>query len=229
MRSLSLLVALVPLVVAAAADSVEPASRPVMHQLPPAAAGRPPSQRDLVAARIELKRRFREPLAHTDTATGASTAAAVLIDAAGQESDRALKWVLLLEARRLATAAGNAGAVARAVMLASATYDFDAVAAEYRALAEIPLRGIDAPRAGALAEVAENLSLRAEAEGRSELAADAQALAVRAWQRAGDIAAARRADSRLVALEPTKGATGRGRSARGSDTWPRGQSAGSSR
>lgn len=128
MRSLSLLVALVPLMAAAA----EPASRPLMHQLPPAAAGRPPSQRDLVAARTELKRRFREPLAHTETATGASTAAAVLIDAAGREDDRALKWLLLLEARRLATAAGNAAAVARAIVIASATYEFDAVAEEYR-------------------------------------------------------------------------------------------------
>jgi hypothetical protein len=228
MRSLSMFVALVPLA-AAAADPAEPAPRPVMHQLPPAAAGRPPSQRDLVAARTELRRRFREPLAHTDTATGASTAAAVLIDAAGREPDRALKWLLLLEARRLATAAGNAAAVARAVVLASATYEFDAVAEEYRSLAEIPLRGIDGPRAGALAEVAEKLSLRAEAEGRNDMAADAQALAVRAWQRAGNAAAARRADSRLAALEPGKTASDRGRSARGSDTWPRVPSAGSSR
>lgn len=225
MRSLSLLVALVPLMAAAA----EPASRPLMHQLPPAAAGRPPSQRDLVAARTELKRRFREPLAHTETATGASTAAAVLIDAAGREDDRALKWLLLLEARRLATAAGNAAAVARAIVIASATYEFDAVAEEYRALAEIPLRGIDGPRAGGLAQVAEQLSLRAEAEGRDELAADAQALAVRAWQRAGDLPAARRADARLTALEPASTTTVRGRSARGSEKWPRAPSAGSAR
>jgi hypothetical protein len=230
MRSASILVALLlgPLVAVAAEVSERP-PRPVMHQLPPAAAARLPSHRDLARARGELKRRFRGPLSQTETATGASAAASFLIDAAGQEDDRAVKWLLLVEARRLAAAAGNAATVARAVVLASATYEFDAVAEEYRSLAEIPLRGIDAPRAGALAEVAEELSLRAEAEGCTEMAADAQALAVRAWQRAGDIAAARQADSRLVALEPEKTATGRGRSARGSDTWPRGPSAGSSR
>jgi hypothetical protein len=222
-----LLFALVPLV--AAADSAEPPPRLVMHQLPPAAAGRPPSQRDLVEARVELKRRFREPLAHAATASGATAAAAVLIDAAGRESDRALKWLLLLEARRLATASGNAAGVARSVVLASAAYDFDAVAEEYRALAEIPLRGIDGSRARSLAEVAEKLSLRAEADGRNDMAADAQALAIRAWQRAGDAAAAKRADARLTALEPAKPATASGRSARDSDTWPRGRSAGSSR
>jgi hypothetical protein len=201
-----------------------------MHQLPPAAAARLPSPGDLVRARGELKRRFRGPLSHTETATGASAAAAFLIDAAGHEDDRAMKWLLLLEARRLAAAAGNAATVARAVVLASATYEFDAVAEEYRSLAEIPLRGIDEPRAGALAQVAEQLSLRAEAEGRTELAADAQALAVRAWQRAGDMPSARRADARLAVLDPPRPATApAGRSATGSDTSPRVPSGGSAR
>lgn len=228
MRAASILVVLVPLA-AAAADVADAPPRPVMHQLPPTAATRLPSQRDLVRARVELKRRFRGPLSHTETATGASTAAAVLIDAAGSEDDRALKWLLLLEARRLASAAGNAATVARAVVLASAAYEFDAVAEEYRALAEIPLRGIDEPRAGGLAEVAERLSLRAEAEGRTDMAADAQSLAVRAWQRAGDLVSARRADARLAALDPPRPANASGRSARGSGTWPRGPSAGSAR
>jgi hypothetical protein len=230
MRAASLLVTLafVP-GVAVAADVADRPPRPVMHQLPPAAAARLPSPGDLVRARGELKRRFRGPLSHTETATGASAAAAFLIDAAGHEDDRAMKWLLLLEARRLAAAAGNAATVARAVVLASATYEFDAVAEEYRSLAEIPLRGIDEPRAGALAQVAEQLSLRAEAEGRTELAADAQALAVRAWQRAGDMPSARRADARLAVLDPPRPATASGRSATGSDTWPRGRSAGSAR
>lgn len=228
MRSASILVVLVPLA-ATAADVAERPARPVMHQLPPAAAARLPSQRDIVRARAELKRRFRGPLSHTETATGASTAAAMLIDAAGREDDRALKWLLLLEARRLASAAGNAVTVARAVVLASAAYDFDAVAEEYRALAEIPLRGIDEPRAGDLAQVAEQLSLRAESEGRIDMAADAQSLAVRAWQRAGDLVSARRADARLAALEPAKLPSASGKSARGSGTWPRGLSAESAR
>ena len=230
MRAAAILVVLllVPLA-AVAADVAERPPRPVMHQLPPAAAARLPSHRDLARARVELKRRFRGPLSQTETATGASAAASFLIDAAGQEDDRALKWLLLVEARRLAAAAGNAATVARAVVLASATYEFDAVAEEYRSLAEIPLRGIDEPRAGTLAEVAEQLSLRAEAEGRSDLAADAQSLAVRAWQRAGDMIAARRADARLTVLDPPRPATASGSSARGSDTWPRGPSAGSAR
>jgi hypothetical protein len=231
MRAASLLVTLafVPFA-AVAADVADRPPRPVIHQLPPAAAARLPSPGDLVRARGELKRRLRGPLSHTETATGASAAAAFLIDAAGHEDDRAMKWLLLLEARRLAAAAGNAATVARAVVLASATYEFDAVAEEYRSLAEIPLRGIDEPRAGALAQVAEQLSLRAEAEGRTELAADAQALAVRAWQRAGDMPSARRADARLAVLDPPRPATApAGRSATGSDTLPRVPSGGSAR
>ena len=182
---------------AAAAGAAEPGERPVMRELPPAAVlDRPPSQRDLVDARAELQRRFREPLFRAGTAAGANRAADVLLDAAIGEPDRALKWAMLVEARRLAAAAGNALVIDQAIVLASASYEFDEIEAELRALAEIPLRGLDPGRAMRLAEVAERLATRAETDRRFADAIAAQSLAVRAWQRVGNKAAAVRAAER---------------------------------
>ena len=183
---------------AASAWAGEPTSeRPVMRELPPAAAfASPPSQRELVDARAELQRRFREPLARATTAAAANRAAESLLDAALAEEDRALKWLLLAEARRLAAAAGNALLVDQAIVLASASFEFDVIAEELRVLGEIPLRGLDPPRATALAEVAERLATRAETDGRRNDAVAAQRLAVRAWQRAGNAAAAAKAAAR---------------------------------
>ena len=185
----------------AAAVAAEPGERPVMRELPPAAVlDRPPSQRDLVDARAELQRRFREPLFRAGTAAGANRAAEVLLDAAIAEPDRALKWAMLAEARRLAAAAGNALVIDQAIVLASASYEFDEIEAELRALTEIPLRGLDPVRAVRLAEVAERLATRAETDRRFADAIAAQSLAVRAWQRAGNKAAALKAAERHDAL-----------------------------
>jgi hypothetical protein len=148
-----------------------------------------------------LKSRFREPLSHTETAAGAMLAAEVLFTASVEEEDRVLKWLMLDEARQLALAAGDAEAVSRAINLASAVYEFDAIDTELRSLAEIPLRGIDAGRASRLARVAENLAIRAETDGRTALAVSAQTLAIRGWQRVGDTPNARRASVRLKELE----------------------------
>jgi len=178
--------------------------RPVMRQLPPAAANGPPGARALLDARTEVRRRFRGVLADTRSGAGANRAAETLLEAATAEGDRGLKWALLEEARRQAAAAGNAPLVDRAVTMAAAVYDFDALEAEYETLNGIPLRGIDEPRAAALAQVAEQLAGRAESDGRREIAAAAQSLALRGWQRAGDEAAARRAAQRLVELDPDR-------------------------
>lgn len=179
------------------------AARPTMRQLPAAAAGTlPPTARQLVDARETFAERFREPLSRTRTVAGAHAAAALLLDAAAVEDDRALKWLMLAEARRLAAAAGDAATVDRAAVLAGASYEFDALAEECRALEEIPLRGLDPPRAAGLAGVAEGLATRAEADGRRDVAIDAQSLAIRAWERCGDIAAARRAAARLAEIDP---------------------------
>jgi hypothetical protein len=128
-------------------------------------------------------------------------AAEVLFTASVEEEDRVLKWLMLDEARQLALAAGDAEAVSRAINLASAVYEFDAIDTELRSLAEIPLRGIDAGRASRLARVAENLAIRAETDGRTALAVSAQTLAIRGWQRVGDTPNARRASVRLKELE----------------------------
>lgn len=176
--------------------------RPVMRQLPAAAAhASPPSARELVDARAELGRRFREPLSHADTAAGATQAATVMIEAAVNEQDRSLKWVLLEESRKLGVQAGDAPLISRAVALASAVFEFDAITTELRALLEIPLRGLSPARAAALAEAAEHVATRAEVDGRRDIAVDAQLLAIRGWQRAGDIAAARRAVLRHDQIE----------------------------
>jgi hypothetical protein len=192
---------LLPAVVGAA----EPDGRPVMRELPPPAVlESPPSQRDLVDARAELQRRFREPLFRANTAAGANRAAEVLLDAAIAEPDRALKWAMLTEARRLAASAGNALAIDQAIVLASANYEFDEIGAELRALGEIPLRGLDPGQAMRLAEVAERLATRAETDRRLDDAVAAQSLAIRAWQRAGNKPAAVQAAARHDALEAVR-------------------------
>jgi hypothetical protein len=182
------------------------AQRPVMRQLPPrAGADQPPASHDLVAARARVRRQFRAQLAQAKSSgAGATRAAEALLDAAVGETDRTLKWALLQEARRQAAAAGSAPLVDRAVTLAAALYDFDAIGETYQTLSGIPLRGIDESRAAALAAVAEQLAGRAEADGRAEMAAAAQSLALRGWQRAGDTAAARRAAARLSEIDPER-------------------------
>lgn len=180
-------------------------TRPTMQQLGEAGGpGKPPSSRDLVRARSELQRRFREPLSHADTAAGARLAAETLLTAATTESDRALKWLMLDEAKRLGEAAGQAGLVHRAITLASAAYDVDAIDAELRCLKQIPLRGLDAQRAATLASAAENIAIRAEADQRLDKAVSATLLAYRAWQRAGNKEAARLAAARHDALTRAK-------------------------
>ncbi|MFM8379736.1 MAG: hypothetical protein ACKOB1_10485, partial [Planctomycetia bacterium] len=167
--------------------------RPTMRQLaasPTLAA--PPSKRELVDARAALNARFKGPLSHTETAAGARTAATMLLDAAHDETEPALKWLLLDEARRLGAAAGSAEIVSRAITLTSAVFDVDELAAELESLGEIPLRALDPGRAGRLAEAAERIAARADTDGRPDLATDARLLAYKAWQRAGNPAAARR-------------------------------------
>jgi len=178
-----------------------PDLRPTMGQLAPDdGLDKPPSSRELAGSRAELKRRFREPLSHANTAVGARLAAETLLTAAATESDRSLKWLMLDEARQLGEATGQAALVNRAVTLASATYDFDAIETELRCLKQIPLRGLDATRAASLASVAEAIAIRAEADSRPDKAVAATLLAYRAWQRAGNQQAARKAAARHDAL-----------------------------
>jgi hypothetical protein len=162
----------------------------------------PPSQRDLVDARAMLKERFREPLSHADTSTGALQAAAILLDAAASEDDPALRWLMLDEARELGISTGQAVIVNRAVTSASAFYDFDALATELRSLGDIPLRALDPARATRLAEAAETMASRADTDSRPDVAAAARRLAVNAWQRSGNLDAARRVLQMWDKLQP---------------------------
>jgi hypothetical protein len=176
-----------------AAAAAELPARPAMTSLEPAARDQPPSARALVDARAELKRRYREPLFRSDTAAGADRAAELFVEAAAAEPDRSLKWLLCAEARRLGAASGNAAVIHRSITLASATYEFDALAEELRSLRGIPLRGLSPQRSMALAEGAEGVASRAAIDGRIDLAIEAQDLAIKAWQRAGAKEACRRA------------------------------------
>ena len=201
MRRAVILVALLPL--AARADDADAPARLRMRQLAPtAAAGEPPGPHELVDARAELQRRFRDELASVSTPAGANAAVASLLAAAASEPDRRLKWLMLDEARELAADAGNAAAVSRTLKLASASFDFDAVAEEYRTLNAIPLRLLDPDRAASLAEAAGQLGMRAETDGRRDMATSAQLLAMRGWERAGNIAAARAAAAKVRELDP---------------------------
>jgi len=169
------------------------ANRDGLRSLPPA--------RDLVVARPVFRQRFREALSHTETTIGATQAAETLLTAAITEPDRALRWLMLDEARRLGEAAGQAGIVSRAITLASADYEFDAIDLELRSLNHIPLRGLDARRAASLASAAEDIATRAEADERLDRAAMATLLAYRAWQRAGNKQAAGSAAARHDAFQ----------------------------
>ncbi|MFM7289857.1 MAG: hypothetical protein ACKO6B_01330, partial [Planctomycetia bacterium] len=82
----------------------------------------------------------------------------------------------------------------------SAVYEFDAIDLELRSLKQIPLRGIDARRASGVASAADSIATRAEADRRPDKAAAAAALASRAWQRAGNKAAAAQSAARHDAL-----------------------------
>ena len=201
--------AVVVLALVGSVAAAEPVTRPRMEQMPAVTIGRePPTQRELVDARETLERRFRASLSGARTAAGATAATAALLDASAVEEDRALKWLLLAEARRLAIATGDAVAIDRSIRLAESAFDFDAVAEEHRLLREIPLRALSRPRAAGLAEVAEGLAQRAEADGRHDVAADSWALAIRGWQRAGDGVAARRAATALARVERDRPPTG---------------------
>ena len=183
-------------VLAEEANTSEAASpaRPRMQQLPTAAAlEAPPTARELVDAREEFERRYPGILARGRTTAGAAVIADALIEAAAVEEHRDVKWLMLVEARRMAVASGNAKSLDRAIVLASATYEFDAEEEEYRSLKEIPVRLLAPERAFSYAEVAEKVAARAESDGRRDLAIMSLNLAVRGWQRAGAIDAARRA------------------------------------
>ncbi len=176
------------------AEPVVALPRPVMTDSPPPPSlDQPPPSRALVDARAELQRRYREPLFRARSAAGANQAAEMFVEAGANEPDRALKWLLFAEARRLGAASGNAAVIHRSIVLASATYEFDALEMEFRSLDEIPLRGLSPQRASGVAEAAEAVASRAAIDGRRELALESQDLAIRAWQRAGAKEACRRA------------------------------------
>ncbi len=178
--------------------------RPRMQSLSPSSrGGAVPSQRALVDARATFRQRYGNPAARARTSTATVLVAEALLAEASDESDPAVKWVILDEARKLAISAGSPLIIGRAVRIASSEFDFDAINVEYRSLLEIPLRALDPSRASELAEAAEGVATRAEVDRSFDLALLAQGLSIRAWQRAGNIYGARTATKRLEALERT--------------------------
>lgn len=178
--------------------------RPRMQSLAPSRRGGVvPSQRALVDARATFRQRYGNPAARARTSTATLLVAEALLAEAADESDPAVKWVILDEARKLAISAGSPLIIGRAVRIASSEFDFDALNVEYRSLLEIPLRALDPGRASELAAAAEGIATRAEIDRSFDLALLAQGLSIRAWQRAGNIYGARTASKRLEALEHT--------------------------
>jgi hypothetical protein len=191
-----------------AGEDEEPAQprleRPRMQSLAPSSrGGGVPSQRALVDARATFRQRYGNPAARARTSSATRLVAEALLAEASDESDAAVKWVILDEARKLAISAGSPLIIGRAVRIASSEFDFDALTVEYRSLLEIPLRALDPGRASELAEAAEGVATRAEVDRTFDLAILAQGLSIRAWQRAGNIYGARTATKRLEALERT--------------------------
>ena len=178
--------------------------RPRMQSLAPSSrGGTVPSQRALVDARAMFRQRYGNPASRARTSTATLLVAEALLAEATDESDPAVKWVILDEARKLAISAGSPLIIGRAVRIASSEFDFDALNVEYRSLLEIPLRALDAGRASELAMAAEEIATRAEIDRSFDQALLAQGLSIRAWQRAGNIDGARTATKRLETLEQT--------------------------
>ena len=176
--------------------------RPRMQSLAPSSrGGMAPFQRALVDARATFRQRYGNPAARARTSTATLLVAEALLAEAADESDPAVKWVILDEARKLAISAGSPLIIGRAVRIASSEFDFAALNVEYRSLLEIPLRALDPGRASELAEAAEGIATRAEIDRSFDIALLAQGLSIRAWQRAGNIDGARTASKRLEALE----------------------------
>lgn len=174
--------------------------RPTMRQITGPQAGRIPAARDISAARPVVKRRFHEAFSHTETSRGAQVAAETLLAAATTEPDATLRWVLLDEARRLGEACGQARIVSRSFAMTAGFYDVDDIGGELRSLRHFPLRVLDPLRAATLARSAEQLASRAAESRRLPEAVAAEDLAMRAWQRAGNIEAARAAATRVNEL-----------------------------
>lgn len=178
--------------------------RPRMQSLAPSSRGGVvPSQRALVDARATFRQRYGNPATRARTSTATVLVAEALLAEATDESDPAVKWVILDEARKLAISAGSPRIIGRAVRIASSEFDFDALNVEYRSLIEIPLRALDPGRASELAEAADGIATRAEIDRSFDLALLAEGLSIRAWQRAGNIDGARTANKRLEVLEQT--------------------------
>ena len=178
--------------------------RPRMQSLAPSSrGGAVPSQRALVDARATFRQRYGNPASRARTSTATLLVAEALLAEATDESDPAVKWVILDESRKLAISAGSPQIIGRAVRIASSEFDFDALNVEYRSLLEIPLRALDPGRASELAMAAEGIATRAEIDRSFDQAILAQGLSIRAWQRAGNIDGARTATKRLEALERT--------------------------
>ncbi len=178
--------------------------RPRMQSLAPSSrGGAVPSQRALVDARATFRQRYGNPASRARTSTATLLVAEALLAEATDESDPAVKWVILDESRKLAISAGSPQIIGRAVRIASSEFDFDALNVEYRSLLEIPLRALDPGRASELAMAAEGIATRAEIDRSFDQALLAQGLSIRAWQRAGNIDGARTATKRLEALERT--------------------------
>ena len=202
---LGLLIAI--LLVATAAGQEVGVDRPAMRQFSGGGSlAKPPSQRELVDAKAVFRERYRGQLANVRTSARAMEAADSLRSAAVDEPDLALKWLLLDEARELAAAAGNAAGVTAAIRLAAAVYDFDELNREFESLETIPLRALDPGRLAMLAETAADLATRAETDDRLGLAEDAQFLCYKAWQRTGNLQAARNASLRHAEIVEKKGA-----------------------
>lgn len=178
-----------------------------------------PSTAALSRARVEYRRRHGGAGDRAGSSAAASRKAEELMNEAAAERSRAMRWVLLDEARKTGIASGRAVIVSRAVRLLAAEFDVDGPGLEYRSLREMPLLPLRGQRAAEVARSAEALATRADLDGRPNLAIDSLALAVRAWQAAGADAAARSAaerHDRLLAEAREDAAAGR---VRGDAAW----------
>lgn len=155
-----------------------------------------PSAATLAKARAEYRRRHGGSREGVGTSAAAQRKAEDLMNEAAAERSPAMRWVLLDEARKMGIASGSAFLVDRAVRLLGSEFDVDELDLEYRSLREIPIRALRGERIADLARSAEKLATGAEADGRTGLAIDSLALAVRAWQALGAGRAARSAAER---------------------------------
>jgi hypothetical protein len=151
---------------------------------PEAPRERVPDAAKLAAAEKAMRKAFAGDFAKR-TPDARKALAAKLMDAAADEPNVAVRYVLLREARKAAAEVGDTAGLMRAIDEAAVTFDVDALAEQLEAIRKVPVPGRDRAAARALTVTCMRLAgqamrRRGHAEGAARVAGSAEAAAAKA-------------------------------------------------